>query len=270
MMIGIIGGGMMGEAIISGILEGNKFQEDQIYVSEIVDERREYLKEKYNIKVTKENKEVLEKCKIIILAVKPQNMQEVLEEIEPYVKEEHIFVSIAAGVPISFLEKYLNKAKSVFRIMPNLPLTVKKGTIVITGNKSKDENLILIKDIFSTLGEVWELPEKYFNIVTALTGSGPAFVALLLQSFTLAGVKKGLPYNVAKDLTLQLFLGVIELIKEKNYSFEDLIRMTSSPAGTTIMGLEKLYSYGIIGEIMESISKAEERAQEIEKIFKEV
>ena len=120
------------------------------------------------------------------------------------------------------------------------------------------------------MGEIWELPEKYFNIITALTGSGPAFVSLIFQGFTLAGVKNGLPYNLSKELTLQLFLGVIELIKEKKYSFEDLIRMTSSPSGTTIIGIEKMYLDGIIGEIIESISKAEERAKEIENLFKEV
>lgn len=269
-MIGIIGGGMMGEAIISGILDSQIYSPSQIFVSEPIKERRVFLQNKFGINTTENNLEVINKCKIIILSVKPQNMEEVLKEISSNVKEDQIYISIAAGVPLGYLEKFLNKARSIFRIMPNLPLIVKKGAIVVTSKKYTEEDLKKVKEIFVNLGEIWEIPEKHFNIITALTGSGPAFVSLIFQGFILAGVKKGLPYDLAKELTLQLFLGVIELIKEKNYSFEDLIKKTSSPSGTTIIGLEKLYSEGIIGIIMESISKAEERSKEIEEIFKEV
>ncbi len=269
-MIGIIGGGMMGEAIISGILDSKLYSPTQIFVSEPIKERRNFLKNRYGINVTENNLEVVNNCRILILSVKPQNIEEVLKEISLNVKEDQIYISIAAGVPLSYLEKYLNKAKSIFRIMPNLPLIVKKGAIAITSNKYTEDDLDRVKEIFTSLGELWEIPEKYFNIVTALTGSGPAFVSLILQGFTLAGVKKGLSYDLAKSLTLQLFSGVIGLIKEKDYSFEDLIKKTSSPGGTTIMGLEEFYSEGIIGVIMKSISKAEERSREIEEIFKEV
>ncbi|MCX7846055.1 MAG: pyrroline-5-carboxylate reductase [Dictyoglomaceae bacterium] len=269
-MIGIIGGGMMGEAIISGILDSKIYFPSQIFVSEPIKERRDYLKNKYGINIKENNLEVIDNCKILILSVKPQNIEEVLKEITLKVKEDQIYISIAAGVPLNYLEKYLCRSKSVFRVMPNLPLIVKKGAIAITGNKYTEEDIKKVKEIFANLGEIWEIPEKYFNIITALTGSGPAFVSLIFQGFTLAGVKKGIPYDLAKELTLQLFLGVIELIKERNLSFEDLIKRTSSPGGTTIMGLEKLYSEGIIGVIIESISKAEERSREIEEIFKEV
>ncbi|MGB9858080.1 MAG: pyrroline-5-carboxylate reductase [Dictyoglomaceae bacterium] len=269
-MIGIIGGGMMGEAIISSILEAKIYSPSEIFVSEIIEERRTFLRDKYGINLVDNNSGIIENSNIIIIAVKPQNIEEVLKEISFYVKEDQTYISIAAGVPLNYLERYLNKARSIFRIMPNLPLIVKKGAIAITSNKYIEEDLKRVKEIFSNMGEIWELPEKYFNIITALTGSGPAFVSLIFQGFTLAGVKNGLPYNLSKELTLQLFLGVIELIKEKKYSFEDLIRMTSSPGGTTIIGIEKMYLDGIIGEIMESISKAEERAKEIENLFKEV
>ncbi|MCS7201674.1 MAG: pyrroline-5-carboxylate reductase [Dictyoglomus sp.] len=269
-MLGIIGGGMMGEAIISGILDSHIYSSSQVFVSEPIKERREYLKTKYGINTTENNLEVINNCRIIILAVKPQNIEEVLKEISLNVREDQIYVSIAAGVPLKYLEKYLNRARSIFRIMPNLPLIVKKGIITITSNKYTEEDLKRVKEIFENLGKIWEIPEKYFNIITALTGSGPAFASLILQGFTLAGVKKGLSYDLAKELTLQLFSGIVTLIEEKNYSFEDLIKKTSSPGGTTIMGLEKFYSEGIIGVIMESISKAEERSKEIEEIFKEV
>jgi pyrroline-5-carboxylate reductase len=267
-MIGIIGGGMMGSAIISGILDSKIYSPSDIFVYDVVEERKNDLYKRYNIKIAKDNVELIEKCKIIILAVKPQNIEDVLKEISTSIRENHIVVSIAAGVPLSYLERYLQRARSVIRVMPNLPLIVRKGAIGIASNKYTCEDMLKVKEIFSCLGEVYEIPEKSFNILTALTGSGPAFVALILQGFTLGGVKKGLSYETSKNLTLQLFLGVISLIKEKNLSFEDLIKMTSSPGGTTIMGLQELYLNGIIGEIMESISKAEERAKEIELSFR--
>ncbi len=269
MKLGIIGGGMMGEAILAGILESSFLRKDQILVSEVVEERKIYLKNKYNTEIISDNAFLTQNCNYILLAVKPQNIKEVLNEIEPYLDENKILISIAAGVKISFIRKYAPKVKCLIRIMPNLPCTIKKGVIALTYDKYEEKEINFVKTLFSTIGEVWVIDEKYFDTITALTGSGPAFVSLILQGFTLAGLKGGLNYNTSKEMVLKLFEGVIGYIKEKNLSFEDLIKMTSSPAGTTIMGLEVLYKSGIVGIIMEAITSAKIRSEEISKILEE-
>ncbi|HOJ92290.1 MAG TPA: pyrroline-5-carboxylate reductase [Dictyoglomaceae bacterium] len=264
MELGIIGGGMMGEAILSGVLESNFLPPQEILVSEPVESREKYLKDKYNISIV-DNILLIKNSEFILIAVKPQNIKGVLEEIKPHIRKGQAFISIAAGVPLNYLEKYLYNVKSLFRVMPNLPCTVKKGAIAITYNKAEKEDLRFVKELFSNIGKVWEMDEKNFDIITALTGSGPAFVSLILQSFVLSGVNGGISYNTAKEMVLQLFDGTIEYIRSKDLSFEDIIKMTSSPAGTTIAGLEKLYKEGISGIIMEAISSAKEKGEEISK-----
>lgn len=269
MILGIIGGGMMGEAILAGIIEGNFLKKDEIIVSEKIKKRKDYLREKYNVEVTTDNKSLAQKVKYILIAVKPQNIKEVLKEISPYVDESKTIISIAAGVKISLIKKYLNNSRCVIRVMPNLSCTIKKGVIALTFDKYEKEDVEFVKNLFSTIGDVWIIEEKYFDTITALTGSGPAFVSTILQGFTLAGVKGGIPYDTSKEMVLKLFEGVIEYIKEKNLSFEDVIKMTSSPAGTTIMGLEVLYKEGVTGIIMEAITSAKLRSEEISKNLEE-
>ncbi|MFN3699629.1 MAG: pyrroline-5-carboxylate reductase family protein, partial [Dictyoglomus sp.] len=179
MKLGIIGGGMMGEAILAGILESSFLRKDQILVSEVVEERKIYLKNKYNIEIISDNAFLTQNCNYILLAVKPQNIKEVLNEIEPYLDENKILISIAAGVKISFIRKYAPKVKCLIRIMPNLPCTIKKGVIALTYDKYEEKEINFVKTLFSTIGEVWVIDEKYFDTITALTGSGPAFVSLI-------------------------------------------------------------------------------------------
>lgn len=269
MKFGIIGGGMMGEAILAGIIESSSLTTDQILVSEVVEERKIYLTNKYNIEVISDNIFLTQNCNYILLAVKPQNIKEVLTEINTYLDENKVLISIAAGVKISFLRKYAPKVKCLIRVMPNLPCTIKKGIIALTYDKYIEDEINFAKSLFSTIGDVWIIDEKYFDTITALTGSGPAFVSLILQAFTLSGLKGGLNYNTSKEMVLKLFEGVIEYIKDKNLSFEDIIKMTSSPAGTTIMGLEVLFETGIVGIIMKAITSAKIRSEEISKTLEE-
>jgi pyrroline-5-carboxylate reductase len=269
MKLGIIGGGMMGEAILSGILSSSFLKKENILVSEPLEDRRKYLTEKYEIEVVSDNVYTVNSCEYILLAIKPQNFKEVLQEISPHIKSHHVIISIAAGIPISLISKYTKEARSIIRVMPNLPCTVNKGAIAITYSEAKEEDIKFTKSLFETIGKVWILPEKYFDTVTALTGSGPAFVALILQGFTLSGVKGGIPYDISREMVIQLFEGVLEYIKSKNLTFEDIIRMTSSPAGTTIMGLEVLYNERIIGIIMNAITSSKNRGSEITNEIKE-
>lgn len=269
MRLGIIGGGMMGEAILSGIIDSNFLKNDEIIVSEPIEKRREYIRDKYNVEVISDNKLLAKKAKYILIAVKPQNIKDVLKEISPYIDENKTIISIAAGVKISLIKRYLNEFKCIIRIMPNLPCTVKKGAIALTFDKYDKEEVEFVKNLFSTIGSVWIIDEKYFDTITALTGSGPAFVSTILQSFTLSGVKGGLSYDISKEMVLKLFEGVIEYVREKNLSFEDVVKMTSSPAGTTIMGLETLHKEGIVGIIMEAITSAKLRSEEISKYLEE-
>ncbi len=260
-MIGFIGGGNMAEAIIKGIFA--KHGRD-IIVSEPVDKRRAYLEETYHIKTTPDNKEVVRNCNIIILAVKPQNMDDVTAEISDVIsfdRRSKIIVSIAAGITLSYLSSRLKTTK-IIRVMPNTPALVQEGMSVMSMCECMhDKEIGLIKDIFMSVGILLSLPEKYMDAVTALSGSGPAFIAYFIEAMIEGGVKEGLSKDNATELAVQTLLGTARLL-DTGISPSKLREMVTSPGGTTAAGLkvfeEKGFKEGVIAAIEAAMNRARE------------
>ncbi|HYA12574.1 MAG TPA: pyrroline-5-carboxylate reductase [Thermodesulfovibrionales bacterium] len=260
-MIGFIGGGNMAETIIKGIAA--KYTGD-IMVSEPRDERRAYLEKTYSVKATPRNKDVASNCDIIILAVKPQDMGSVLEELFDAVSEDKTVVSIAAGITLTFLLSRL-KTKKIVRVMPNTPALIQEGMSVMSMCECiHDKDIGLIKDIFMSVGRLLVLPEKYMDTVTALSGSGPAFFAYFLEAMIEGAVKMGLGKEDASVLAVQTMLGTARLL-DTGLSPSKLREMVTSPGGTTASGLKVFEENGFKEIVIAAIAAATERARELGK-----
>jgi pyrroline-5-carboxylate reductase len=261
MKIGFIGGGNMAEAMIKGMTaKGMK----DIMVSEPRAERRQHLEKMYRIKTSESNSEIASSCGIIILAVKPQNMDAVLKEIGPNITEEKTVVSIAAGITLSFLSSLL-KTKRLLRVMPNTPALIQEGmTVMSLCECFADRDISIIKEIFMSIGRVITLPEKYMDVVTAISGSGPAFIAQFMETMIDAGEKMGLNRDTASELALQTLSGTAKLL-DTGMSPENLREMVTSPGGTTEAGLETLKKRDFQDAVISAIDAATKRARELGK-----
>lgn len=264
-MIGFIGGGKMAEAIIKGIRNHRLEVAKDIIASEPIEERRRYLEKNYDIKVTPSNSEVATKSNIIILAVKPQDMAQVLDEISGLVGEEKTVVSIAAGISLSYLQQRL-KTKKLIRVMPNTPALVQEGMSVISLCECfSDKDLATVREIFMSIGKVLTLPEKYINAVTALSGSGPAFIALFIDAMIEAGKRLGLPTDITRELAIQTLIGTTRMI-ETGLTPEKIREMVTSPKGTTEAGLKAFEEKGFNDVVYYALRKAFERAEELGRL----
>ncbi|MGB9715942.1 MAG: pyrroline-5-carboxylate reductase [Thermodesulfovibrionales bacterium] len=265
-MIGFIGGGNMAEALIKGMVQSLKFgvQHDNknIMVSEPRDERRVYLEKTYFIKTTSDNKEVAKNCGIIIFAVKPQNMDNVITEVADIISEDKTVVSIAAGITLSYLLSKL-RTRKIVRVMPNTPALIQEGMSVMSMYECiHDKDIELIKDIFMSIGKMIVLPEKYMDVVTALSGSGPAFFAYFIEGMIEGAIKMGLDKDNATMLAIQTMLGTARLL-DTGLKPSRLREMVTSPGGTTAAGL-KIFEERNLNEIISSaIEAATIRAKEL-------
>jgi pyrroline-5-carboxylate reductase len=257
-MIGFIGGGNMAEALIKGIAA--KRGKD-IIVSEPRDDRRDYLEKTYRVQTTPDNKEVLKNCAVTILAVKPQNMDEVTAEISDMTNDK-LIVSIAAGIPISYLSSRLKTSK-IIRVMPNTPALIQEGMSVMAMCECiHDKELGIIKEIFMSVGSLLMLPEKHMNAVTALSGSGPAFFAFFVEALIEGGIKIGLEKADARTLAIQTMLGTARLL-DTGMAPAKLREMVTSPGGTTAAGLKVFQERGFTDAVIASLEAATNRAREL-------
>lgn len=267
--IGIIGGGQMAEALIKGFLEKNIFSPKEILVSEPLEERRKYLENSYKIFTTANNRDVIEEKSLILLAVKPQVMKKVLEEIKNFLEiKRHLILTIAAGLPISFYEKILPQKTRIIRIMPNTCALVHKSiSALCKGSFATEEDLEVAQKIFSAIGETIVVEENLMDGVTALSGSGPAYVALFVEALIDAGVRVGLPRSISEKLTLQTIIGTIELMTKNKKNPYEIKAMVSSPGGTTISALHEFYEKGFPGTVISAVYKAFLRSKELSQFF---
>lgn len=252
----------MAEALIKGIRDKGHKTRKELIVSEPREDRRNYLAQTYSITTTSSNKEAASSCNIIILAVKPQNMETVLDEIGPAVTENKTVVSIAAGITLGYLSSKL-KTKRLIRVMPNTPALVQKGmTVMSLCECFSDTDMAAIREIFMSVGELIVLPEKYMDAVTAVSGSGPAFIALFIESMIEAGVKLGLSEDTAFTLAVQTAVGTARLL-ETGMTPLKLREMVSSPRGATAAGLRVFHEQGFHGIVSEALTAAQKRAEEL-------
>ncbi len=276
--IGIIGGGNMGEAFAGAMIKAGIFRPSSITVSDVVPERLKILKNTYGINITQNNFTLFDTCHVLILAIKPQQMDLVLSDIVKYprfsVKERKLIVSIAAGITIGKIESLLyepldensRKMLPVIRVMPNTPSLVLQGMSGMSSNRyAQQEEITLTRKILEAMGQVIEFEEKHLDTVTGLSGSGPAYVFYLIESMIAAGVELGLDYEDAKVLTLNTVKGASVLMEERNETAEDLRKKVTSPGGTTEAAFKIFDKYQVKQTFIKAITAAANRASELSK-----
>ncbi|MCP3898951.1 MAG: pyrroline-5-carboxylate reductase [Desulfobacteraceae bacterium] len=263
--IGFIGGGQMAEALIKGLLSNGLFNADQIYFKEPHQDRNSYMSDTYGISALLDAKELCSTSKILILAVKPQVMSQVVTELRNHLTKDHLIVTIAAGLPIAFYEQLLDKDYyKIVRVMPNTPALVLEAASALCYNKNVlPEEIQLAKNLFNSVGQTVTLEETHLDAVTGLSGSGPAYVFSFIEALIDAGIKVGLSREAAVTLTLQTISGSIALMQEKGQHPAILRSQVTSPGGTTISGLHVLEKNGFQGIIMDAIEAATNRSKEL-------
>lgn len=266
--IGFIGGGQMGEALIKGIITSKLYSPENIVVSEPSSERRQYLHNTYSVETLNSSEELCTLCNDIIVAVKPQVMETVLTGCLSKLTPDHLLISIAAGLPLSFYEKTLftiDKLK-VIRVMPNTPALVGQSATVFSVNVNvSNAEIKKAEKIFSEIGSTVLIDEKHMDAVTGLSGSGPAYVFTFIEALIDAGVAQGLTRAVATELTLQTVYGSVELLRQsKEHPAVERDKVTS-PGGTAITGLQVLNKEGFRGIVMEAVGAATQRAKDLGK-----
>jgi pyrroline-5-carboxylate reductase len=261
--IGFVGAGNMAEAMIRGLLRGDVFKPKQVTASAPRQERQRELAEKYGIHATGDNREAARQS-IVVLSVKPQILSRVLDEIAETVSAESLVISIAAGVPVAAIQSRLRPATRVVRAMPNTPALVDAGaTAIARGEHARESDLEDAKRIFDAVGVTVVLDESLLDAVTGLSGSGPAYVFLILEALSDAGVKVGLSRRTAQLLAAQTLLGSAKLLIETNEHPGRLKDMVTSPGGTAITGLHTLEHGGLRTTLMNAVEAATRRSREL-------
>lgn len=265
--IGFIGGGQMGEALIRGIIQSGLYVADDILVAEPNAARRAVLQETYQIQAFDTGASIWAACATVILAVKPQVMGSLLTASQELISPEHLIISIAAGLPISFYESHLpDRQCKIIRVMPNTPALVLESASALCGNTHvMPKDMELAKALFDAVGVAVILEEQYLDAVTGLSGSGPAYVFTFIEGMIDAGVKTGLARPIAETLALQTVLGSAKLMQESGKHPAVLRAMVTSPGGTTIAAQHVLERAGFKGIIMDAIEAATNRSAELGK-----
>lgn len=263
MRVGFIGGGNMATAMIASLVEAKVLVPHEIHVSDVSADRRALIRQNFSINVYSKNVSVPGVSEVLFLAVKPQQMEEVLKEIGPVVGGQHLVISIAAGKKLGFLESLLPAARLV-RVMPNLPCTVAEGMSVfcMAANANEADRETAVK-LLSAFGRVLELPESQFDAVTAVSGSGPAFFSYFLSLVVEGGVKAGLSRECAQVLACQTMMGTAKLLSEKKLDPAELIKSVASAKGTTAAGLAVLDNSVMRDVVMRTVEAAARRSAEL-------
>ncbi|CAN1212912.1 pyrroline-5-carboxylate reductase [Tumidithrix helvetica PCC 7403] len=258
--LGIVGGGVMGEAILSCLLAQAIYAPEQVYVTDPQLDRRNYLASKYGVQVSANNAIACE-ADVILLAVKPQALTAATVGLAS--TPVSLVISILAGVTLETLESiFVDKA--VIRAMPNTPAQVGAGVTAIAPGKSVTQaHIDTARRIFASVGEVVELPESLLNAVTGLSGSGPAYVALVVEALSDGGVAAGLPRAIATKLAIQTVLGTAQLLHQTGLHPAQLKDRVTSPGGTTIAGIAQLERSGVRSGLIDAVIAATQRAQEL-------
>ncbi|WP_299409645.1 pyrroline-5-carboxylate reductase [Acaryochloris sp. IP29b_bin.148] len=261
--LGIIGGGVMAEAILSRLISQKFCVPEQIQVSDIASDRLHDLADKYQVQVSTDNLAVASSSQVLLLAVKPQAFQSVALQLQAAIPPGCLVLSILAGIPLATLESAF-KGCPVVRVMPNTPATVGAGMAALAaGCQANATHLALARQLFSAVGKVVTVPETLMDAVTGLSGSGPAFVALVLEALTDGGVSVGLPRSIAAQLALQTLLGTATLVQETGLHPAQLKDQVTSPGGTTIAGVAALEQAGLRSALIGAVQAAYQRSQEL-------
>ena len=262
--LGFLGAGNMAAALIKGLLHGNVLPAERITASDAKAERLAFLHTTHGIRTTPDNHALVRDCDVVVLAVKPQVIDKVLTEIGGEVRGDQLIVSVAAGVPIEALEGRLPPGSRVIRAMPNTPATVQAGATAIAGGvHAREDDLRIAHALFQAVGRVVVLDETLLDAVTGLSGSGPAYVMLIIEALADGGVKVGLHRDTALLLAAQTVFGSAKLLLETGEHPGRLKDMVTSPGGTAIAGLHTLESGALRKTLIDAVEVASRRAAEL-------
>jgi pyrroline-5-carboxylate reductase len=263
----VIGAGAMGGALCRGLVHAGAAPATSIYVSDPHTAHVKSLQSTLGVISANSNQEAARLADILILAVKPYNVEHVLEEIAGALEREAgvclpLLISIAAGTPISKLESHCKTPVPVIRAMPNTPAQVGKGACAFCrGTHARDEHALQAQEIFRSVGTALEVPESMMDAVTALSGSGPAYVYLMIEALVDGGVKVGLPREIAHQLAAQTVLGAAQMVIETGMHPAQLKDMVTTPAGTTIEALAALEHSGLRAALIDAVVRATARSR---------
>lgn len=259
-----VGAGQMAEALMRGVLRAGLLPPERITATDIRLERLDYLQRELGIQTAPDNPTGLGAGEIVLIAVKPQDATALLAEIGHLLKPTQLLVSIAAGVTVRRLESGITPRVPVVRVMPNTPALIGAGVAAVAlGTHARAEHGELICTLMRAVGQAVMLPEYAFDAVTALSASGPGFIAVLIEAFVDAGVRVGLTRDVSTMLTLQTFIGTAQMIQQTGRHPVQMKEMVTSPGGTTAAGLHAMESRGVRGALIDAIVAATERSKEL-------
>jgi pyrroline-5-carboxylate reductase len=262
--IGFLGAGKMASALARGWLQAGLTSTDRVIASDPAPGAREVFQRETGCRAVAENNEVVTASELLVLAVKPQTLAGVLAEIRPGLSSRHLVVSIVAGATLSQLATALGPSVRLVRVMPNTPSLVGACAAALTaGPSATADDELLVERLFHAIGIAHRLPERMLDAVTGLSGSGPAFVAVMIEALGDGGVAMGLPRDVAAGLAAQTVLGTAKMLLETGMHTGQLKDMVASPGGTTIAGLHALERAGLRAALMDAVEAATRRAEEL-------
>jgi pyrroline-5-carboxylate reductase len=262
--VAFLGGGRMGEALLSGLIRSEGRSTGDLMVTARREERVQELSERLGISATLSNPDAVRWARTLVLTVKPQDMEALLEQIAGDLTAEHLVITFAAGIRTSFIERFGPKAMPVVRVMSNVPVLVDEAMSVISpGAHAEDKHMAVAEELLTSVGKVIRLPEKHQDAITATSGSGPAYFFLLAEAMIEACILLGLPRNVATELIIQTMLGSAKMLRDTGKHPVELREMVTSPGGTTIVAIRQLEQAGVRAAFLNAIDAACKRSAEL-------
>ncbi|KAL4440680.1 hypothetical protein ABPG77_000389 [Micractinium sp. CCAP 211/92] len=264
--IGFIGAGQMAEALARGFIGKGVCRADQVFATDVVQARKDVFRS-FGTTSVDSNIEVVKSADVIFIAVKPQYVSVVLQEVKPHLEDRHTIVSIAAGITLQSLKAAAGDNVRLVRVMPNTPCLVgETAAAMCLGGKADDGDADLVRQLFDAVGKIYRVDEKLLSAVTGLSGSGPAYIFLMIEAMADGGVRAGLPRDISQQLAAQTVLGSAKMVVDTGKHPGALKDMVTSPAGTTIAGVHELEKAGIRAAFMNAVYAATQRADELAKM----
>jgi pyrroline-5-carboxylate reductase len=262
--VAILGGGRIGEALLSGLLSSGWRAADEIAVGDRGEERVAELRERYGVAATTSNAAAVSGAGLVVVAVKPQDIDALLGEIGGLLAPEQTVVSVAAAIPTRHIEARVAAGVPVVRAMPNSPATVHEGMAgICAGAHADDEHLALAEEALAHLGRVVRVPERWMDAITAVSGSGPAYFALLAEAMIEAGILLGLSREISTTLVVQTMFGTAKQLRDEGMHPVELREAVTSPGGTTIAAIRELEQAGVRAAFLNAIQAAMDRSREL-------
>jgi pyrroline-5-carboxylate reductase len=260
----VLGAGKAGEALVAGLLSSGWSKPADIVATARHQERSDELSKRYGIAGTLDNVSAVEGAQVVVIAVKPQDIEALLGDVGAALDSSQTVLSIAAAIPTELIERHVGDGVPVVRAMPNAPVTVHEGMAGVTGGAhATEEHVALAEEVLGSVGRSVRVDEAYMDAVTAVSGSGPAYFALLAESMIEAGILLGLSREVSTDLVVQTMLGTAKLLRDEKMHPVELREMVTSPGGTTISAIRELEQAGVRAAFLNAIQAAMKRSREL-------